>query len=71
MKKKFKIENLDCGHCAAKLEGALAKIEGVNEVKVNFLTSKVSLDIEDCREEEIIEQIFKATKKTLPDVKFK
>lgn len=71
MKKKFKIVNLDCGHCAVKLENALSKIEGVDVVKVNFLTSKVTLEIDEKNEEDIIEQIYKVTKKTLPDVELK
>ena len=37
MKKKFKMEELDCANCAAKMEAAIKKIEGVNEVSINFL----------------------------------
>ena len=32
MKKKFKLEDLDCANCAAKMEEAIKKIEGVNVV---------------------------------------
>ena len=37
MKKKYKIEGLDCANCAAKIEEALYKLEGVNSVRVSFL----------------------------------
>lgn len=71
MKKKYRIENLDCGHCAAKLEEALQKINGVTSAKVNFITSKVTLEIEDDKAESVLEQVMKVTKKTLPDVTLK
>ena len=38
MKKTFALEELDCANCAAKLERAVAKIEGVRSVTVSFLT---------------------------------
>ena len=47
MKKKFKVENLDCAHCAAKMEDAIKKIPGVTDASMNFLTQKLTLEIED------------------------
>ena len=29
MKKKFKLQDLDCANCAAKMEEAIKKIDGV------------------------------------------
>ena len=37
MKKKFKLEDLDCANCAAKMEEAIKKIEGVNDANVSFM----------------------------------
>ena len=55
MKKKFKIEGLDCANCAAKIEENLAKLEGVNSVSVSFLTEKVKFDlIDDCDVDKLI-----------------
>ena len=31
MKKKFKLTNLDCANCAAKMENAIKKIDGVRD----------------------------------------
>lgn len=46
MKKTVKIV-IDCANCAAELERALEKIEGVNEVSINFMTQKMIIDIDD------------------------
>ena len=43
MKKKFKLEDLDCANCAAKMEEAIKKIEGVNDANVSFMTQKMTL----------------------------
>lgn len=47
MKKKFKIEGLDCANCGAKIQEALSKLDGVNSVNVSFLTEKVKFDLDD------------------------
>ena len=47
MKKKYKIEGLDCANCAAKIEEALGKLEGVNSVRGSFLSEKVKFDLAD------------------------
>ncbi len=49
MVKTYKVANLDCANCAAKLERALSKIDGVNSAAVNFFAQKITLDIEDGR----------------------
>ncbi len=46
MKTKFVIQGLDCPNCAAKLEGLLAKEEGIASAKINFLTEKVTVESE-------------------------
>ncbi|NLO84404.1 MAG: heavy-metal-associated domain-containing protein [Clostridiales bacterium] len=47
MKKVFKLKNLDCANCAAKMETAISKIAGVDAVTVNFMTQKLSLEASD------------------------
>ena len=44
MKKKFAIEGIDCANCAAKMEDAIKKIDGVNNATVSFMTQKLTLD---------------------------
>ena len=64
MKKTYKLENLDCANCAAKMERSIAKIAGVNEVAVNFLTQKMVIDFED---EGLLDEVVRAIKKVDPD----
>lgn len=69
MKKKFKLQDLDCANCAAKMEDAINKIDGVNEASVSFLTEKLILDAEDdkfdailAEAEKIISKVHSSTK---------
>ena len=55
MKKTFKLTDLDCAHCAAKMEEAISKIDGVNSVSFNFMTQKMKLDAVDERFDEILD----------------
>ena len=47
MRKSYKLDEIDCANCARELEEKLAKIEGVTDVKVNFLTQKLTLEAAD------------------------
>ena len=47
MKKVVRIKNLDCANCAAALERAVAKIDGVNSVNVSFIGEKMTLDYDE------------------------
>ena len=69
MKKKFKLEDLDCASCAAKMEDAIKKLDGVNDASVSFLTQKLTLDADDARFEEILEQAVKVCGRVEPDCK--
>lgn len=67
MKKTFKLEDLDCAHCAAKMEDAIRKLEGVNSVSISFLSQKLVLDAQDDRFEQILDEAVKVCKKVEPD----
>ena len=56
MKKKFKMENLDCANCAAKMEVAINKIPGVKEATVSFMTQKLVIEADDDRFDEIVKE---------------
>ena len=66
MKKKFKCE-IDCANCAAKVEEAIKKIDGVNDVKVNFMMQKFTLDAADDRFDEILKEAIETGRKIEPD----
>ena len=51
MKKKFKLQDLDCANCAAKMEDAIKKIPGVNDANVSFMMQKMTVDAEDATEQ--------------------
>ena len=66
MKKKFNCE-VDCANCAAKLEDAIKKLDGVDDAKVNFLTQKLTLVAADEIFESVLEEVIKTGKKIEPD----
>lgn len=66
MKKRYKFV-VDCANCAAKVEAAVKKIDGVNDVAVNFMAQKLVLDADDARFDEILKEVEAAAKKVEPD----
>ena len=71
MTKKFILEGLECASCAAKIERAVSRIEGVTEVTVNFMTQKMLIEGDEDKMESIIEAAAKAVKKYEPDTVMK
>ncbi|MBQ5405695.1 MAG: heavy-metal-associated domain-containing protein [Oscillospiraceae bacterium] len=67
MKKVFKLEDLDCANCAAKMENAIGKLPGVQSVTVSFLTRKMSLEAEDERFDEVLQAAVRCIAKVEPD----
>ena len=67
MKKQFKLQNLDCANCAAKMEEAIKKIEGVESASVSFLTQKLVIEAEDARFDAIMKQAVKVCRRIEPD----
>ena len=68
MKSRFKIKGLDCANCAAELERAIGKIEGVKQVNINFMMQRMELEYDENNKEEIIKKVKKVIKKEEPDV---
>ena len=67
MKKTFMLEDLDCAHCAAKMEDGIRKIDGVQSASVNFLAQKMVLEAPDDRFDDILKQAIAVCKKIEPD----
>ena len=59
MKKKFKLQDLDCANCAAKMEDLIKKIDGVNDASVSFMTQKMM----------VMKEVVKVCAKVEPDCK--
>ena len=68
MKRTFILEDLDCAHCAKKIEEAVAKIGGVSECTVTFLTQKLTYTVDDDKNEAVEKEMRKIVKSTEPDV---
>ena len=67
MKKKFKLQDMDCANCAAKMEEAIKKIQGVSDANVSFMTQKMTIEAEDGRFDEIMQEVVAVCKKVEPD----
>ena len=57
MKKKFKLQDLNCANCAAKMEDSIKKIDGVNDASVSFMTQKMMVDADDARFDDIMKEV--------------
>jgi len=68
MKRTFKLIGLDCANCAAQLENAIQKIEGIESVSVSFIMGKLVVEYKEELEDEIIKKIKKVVKREEPDV---
>ncbi|MDE7267083.1 MAG: cation transporter [Lachnospiraceae bacterium] len=69
MKKKFKLEDLDCANCAAKMEEAIKKIDGVSDASVSFLAQKMTIEAADDKFDAIMEEVKSVCAKVEPDCK--
>lgn len=67
MKKVFKMEDLDCANCAAKMEAAILKIDGVTAANVSFMSQKLTIEADDSRFDEIMKEVVRVCKKVEPD----
>ena len=63
MKKRFKLEGLECANCAAKMERAINELDGVKEATVNFMTQKLVIEGKDERMPTIIQEAERIVKK--------
>ena len=67
MKKRFKLVDLDCANCAAKMEDAIKKVDGVKDATVSFVMQKMTVEADDARFDDIMEEIAKVCKRVEPD----
>jgi len=66
--KKYDCE-IDCANCAAEVQDAISKINGVQSAKVNFMMQKFTLEAEDERFDEILKEAIRIGKTIEPDFK--
>ena len=57
MTKRFKLRDLDCANCAAKMEDAISKLDGVEECTISFMTQRLILTAPEERFEALLERV--------------
>ena len=67
MKKTFKLIDLDCANCAAKMENNIKKIDGVADATVSFMAQKLLLEADDDKFDAVLKDAVKTAKKVEPD----
>ena len=67
MKKIFAMQDLDCANCAAKMEKAILKIDGVTSATVSFFAQKLVLEAEDEKFEAALQEACRAVSRVDPD----
>lgn len=67
MKKRYKLESLDCANCAAKMEERIKKIDGVQDASISFLMQKLTLEAPDDRFDEVLREAQKVCAAVEPD----
>lgn len=71
MKKSVKLIDLDCANCAAKIEDAVKKIDGVTNASVSFMAQKMTLETPDDKFAQVLDEAVKLINKIEPDVTVK
>ena len=69
MKKTFRLQDLDCANCAAKMEANIKKLDGVKDATVSFMTQRLTVEAEDERFDAIMQEVVKTIAKVEPDCK--
>lgn len=67
MRRSFKLEDLDCANCAAKMEETIGKLPGVTKVSINFMAQKMILEADDDAFDSILKEAAKTIAKVEPD----
>ncbi len=71
MKTTFDLENLDCANCAAKMEAAVQKLDGIASARVSFLTQKMTLETDAALSDDLLKKVVKVCRRIEPDCKIK
>ena len=67
MRKVFKMIDLDCANCAAKMENAILKIDGVIDASVSFMTQELTIEADEKDFPRIMKEAVRCVKKIEPD----
>ncbi|MFY9902409.1 MAG: heavy metal translocating P-type ATPase [Trichococcus sp.] len=62
------LDELDCANCASKVETGIAKIEGILESNVNFMTKTLRIEIEEDQEAFVLPKVKQKLSILEPDI---
>ena len=69
MKKVYRMKDLECANCAAKMERAIRKIDGVESAEISFMAQRLTLECDEAKLPQILEQVQKCVSKVEPQCK--
>ena len=67
MKKTYRIKNIDCANCAAKIEDRINKLEGVLSCSINFLSQRLTLETAAEDQSAIMGEVLRISRKVEPE----
>ena len=67
MRKSFKLDEIDCANCARELQGKISGLQGVQDVSINFMAQKLTLEATDDEFESVLDAVVKLTAEVEPD----
>lgn len=67
MRKSFKLDEIDCANCAAKLENKIKQLPGVTSASVNFMLQKLTLEADDASFDDVLDSVVKLVSDIEPD----
>ena len=68
MKRKYKLDEIDCANCALKLENAIKEVNGVSNAKVNYMTQKLTLEADESEFEAVEKDVLAVCRRMEPDM---
>lgn len=68
MEKNYQLKGLDCANCAAKIERAVSKVDGVTAANVDFINQKMSISCQKADLPTVETQALAIVNKLEPDV---
>lgn len=69
MRRSFRLENLDCANCAAKMEDGIKRIDGVTYASINFMAKKLTLEAPDGIFDDVVRKAVETCKKIEPEMR--
>jgi len=66
MKRSYRLKGLHCASCAAKMEDSIKKIDGMNDVSIDFMMQRLTIDYDESKFPEMIKETVKMINKIEP-----